>query len=86
MSIRSGVSFRIGLSGRIGLIGWIGVFGWMFFIIRLLIFVCFHQIFDVFLDSGVTFLMNLRSGGLLFLEKRGPWAMLGASGGPTRSP
>lgn len=70
VSIRSGVSFRIGLFGRIGLIGWIGVFGWMFFlIIILLIFVLFHQLFDDFLHSGVTFLMKLRSGGLFFREK-----------------
>ena len=56
VSIRSGASFRIGLTGRIGLIGWIGVFGWMcFLIILLLIFVFFHQIFDVFFDLGSLF-------------------------------
>ena len=80
VSVRSDVSCRMSLFGRIGLIGWIGVFGWMFFlIILLLIFVFFHQIFDVFLDSGITFLMKLRSRGLLFREKgsvgdlRGSW-------------
>ena len=46
------------------------MFGWMFFLIVLLfMFVFFHQLFDVFLDLGVTFLMKLRSGGLLFREK-----------------
>ena len=29
----------------------------------------FHEMFDVFLDLGITFLMKLRSGGLLFREK-----------------
>jgi hypothetical protein len=49
---------------------WIGVFSWIVFFVFLVNVLFFHLVFDYMLASGVTFLMKLRSGGLLFREKR----------------